>query len=284
MYHVRTVSDPRRLDRTGAAVEYEVHPAAPVGVVLGYAHDWLAKDSAGRDAAPSYSAGVYYDVTPRTRLRAAASRRIRFPTVSQLYDPTGGNPALSSERATEYDAGIEQELAAGSRASLSVFHTDVYGYIERPAPGQPFANYSAYRFRGAELTAETAAFARLLLRGGYTFLDTHDRSPGAQFQALQYRPRHKATLEARYALPGGPAVVASIMRVNGQVYFSRTTPRREANLAGYTLVKVRLTQAFWERAATLYVGADNLLNEAYQEEYGYPQASRAVYAGAAVHW
>lgn len=278
------MTDARRLDHSGAALEYEVHPAGPVGVVLGYAHDWLTKDSAGHDAAPSYSAGVYYDVTPRTRLRAAASRRIRFPTVSQLYDPTGGNPALSSERATEYDAGLEQELAAGSRASLSVFHTDVYGYIERPAPGQPFANFSAYRFRGAEITAETAAFARLLLRAGYTFLDTHDRSPGAQFQPLQYRPRHKATLEARYALPTGPSIVASIMRVDGQVYFSRSTPRQEADLPGYTVVNVRLTQAFRARAATFYLGADNLLNEAYQEEYGYPQAARAVYAGAAVRW
>ncbi len=284
VYQVRTEHGARGLGQAGVALEYEVHPVPWLGAVAGYARNWLAKDSAGSQAGSSYSVGAYVDVTARTRLRVAASRRIRFPTVSQLYDPTAGNPALFPERATEYDAGIAQELPGRSRASLSAFTTDVEGYIQRPAPGAPYANFSAYRFRGIEVSAGTAVLRRLLVRGGYTLLDTEDRSPGAGFPALPYRPRHRATLEARYHVLRGSEAVVSATHVAGAVYSSRAGPAQQATLPAYTLVDLRLTERSWLRPATVYLGVGNLFDAAYEQEYGYPRIARTVYGGMEVRW
>lgn len=283
-FGIRDVTDARRLGRLGVALEYEFHPANGSGVVLGYALDRLAKDSAGTERAGSYSAAAYYDVVPRTRVRVAAAHKVRFPTVSQLYDPTAGNPALRSERADEYEAGIEQTLPGQSVVAVITFRTDVRGFIERPAPSQPFANFSVYRFSGVEIVASTEAVARLSLRTGYSFLDARDRSPGTDRPTLQYRPRHKMTFEARYASSIGLDALLSTMRVAGQVYYSRTTPAQQADLPSYTLVNLRVAQRLPGSTTRLYVGADNLLNEAYQQEYGYPQASRRWYAGAFLEW
>ncbi|HEX6965850.1 MAG TPA: TonB-dependent receptor [Gemmatimonadaceae bacterium] len=285
IYRVRDVADSRRLDHAGVALEYELRPVQHGGLVLGYAHDWLAKDSAGSDDAASYSAGVYYDLTPRTRLHASGARKVRFPTISQLYDPTGGNPSLHDERANEYEAGIEQALPARSQLSLTGFRTDVQGFIQRPAPGQHFANFDAYRFDGVEVVAETRAIARTMLRAGYSFLDTQDRSPGSTREALQYEPRHKLTLDARYAFRVGPSIALSVMRVAGQVYYARgQQSQQQGALPNYTVANVRVAQQILRSAVSVYAGADNLFDEAYEDEYGYPQPGRTLYAGAAVRW
>jgi outer membrane cobalamin receptor len=101
---------------------------------------------------------------------------------------------------------------------------------------------------------------------------------------LQYRPRHKATLESRYAFTTGTDVALSLMRVAGQLYYSRGTPALKAELPDYTLATLRVAQRIAGGRMSVYAGADNLFDEAYEDEYGYPQPSRQLYAGATVHW
>ena len=255
-----------------------------MGVVAGYAHDWLGKDSAGTTDAGSWSAGAYFDARPGTRLRAAAARKVRFPTISQLYDPDRGNPDLHDERANEYELGIEQALPGRSSVSLTAFRTDVHGFIERPSRDEPLRNFEAYRFDGIELLAETRAVERLSLRAGYSFMDTKDRSSGGAAADLQYRPRHKVTLESRYAFTTGTELRFSLMHMGGQVFYSRNEPVQQADLPDYTLAALRVAQRIPGTGARLYAGAENLFDERYEDEYGYPQPSRQLYIGATVGW
>ena len=284
VYQFRNVADSRRMDRGGVALEYQLHPVTAAGIVLGYTHDWLDKDSAGGADAGSWSAGAYYDVARSTRLRAAAARKMRFPTISQLYDPGRGNPALHEERADEFEVGIEQALPARSRLSITAFRTDAHGFIERPSQGEPLTNFQAYRFDGIELLGETKAIEHLSLRAGYSFMDTEDRSSGSAREALQYRPRHKLTLESRYAFTSGTDVGFSLMRVAGQVLYSRTGPVQQAELPDYTLAALRVRQRIPGTSASLHAGAENLFDEHYEDEYGYPQPSRQLYIGATIGW
>jgi outer membrane receptor protein involved in Fe transport len=124
----------------------------------------------------------------------------------------------------------------------------------------------------------------LLVRVGYTLLRTEDRPPDAERAELQYRPRHRATIEGRYTVRGGLTAAVWLLHVGSQVYYSRREPVEQATLPDYTLVGLRLTQALWHRRADAYLGADNLFDVAYEEEYGAPQATRIVYGGLAVRW
>ena len=277
-YDVRTVADARALQRYAMAVENEVRPSTRTGVVLGYARHWLEKDSAGSDGTWAASAGAYADLTPRTRFRVAAARNVRFPTIRQLYDEDGGDPALRTERSTTAELGIEQSLARTTRVALTAFRTDVRDYIERPASDVPFANNDSYRIAGIEATAEVAVRSALL-RGRYTHLDTEDCSPGGARSQLQYRPRHRASIEGRYDFAFGLSASVSALRVSDQLYYSRQAPMTSRRLPDYTLASVRLQQSLAGGFASLYAGADNLFDERYEEEYGSPQPTRMLYAG-----
>jgi len=155
----------------------------------------------------------------------------------------------------------------------------VRDYIERPGQGEPFANHDVYRFRGIEATAETAVLAALLLRARYTYLDARDRSPGSERGQLQYRPRHRGSIEGRYAFPFGLSAALTLLRVSDQVYYSRQAPVTSRRLPDYTLANARLQHSLQDGAMSIYAGVDNLFDRRYEEEYGSPQATRVVYAG-----
>jgi outer membrane receptor protein involved in Fe transport len=233
--------------------------------------------------AGALNAGAYGDLDSRTRIRVSAARRFRFPTIRQLFDEAAGNPTLKPERATTYEIGVARELPGRSRVTVALFQTDVRDYIERPDQSQPFANYDVYRFEGLELSAETAALRGLFARAGYTLLNTEDRSPGATRTDLQYRPRHRATVEGRYTLRGFSAS-ASMLHVADQRYYTRREPFEQATLPDYTLLGLRMGQRLPGRGVEAFLGIDNLFNVAYEEEYGSPQATRTWYSGLAVRW
>ncbi|MCG6989590.1 MAG: TonB-dependent receptor [Gemmatimonadetes bacterium] len=282
-YGVRSYADHRSLDTYGTALEYQVRPAERLGLVAGYMHDWLRRNSRTMGA-DGYMAAAYYDIARGTRLRAAAAHKFRFPTIRQLYDENGGNPALRTERANVYEVGVTRDLPGDSRLGLTVYRMDVRDYIERPAQGEPFANFDVYRMNGVEVTAEARPLERLSLRGSYSFLDARDYSPGAARQELQYRPRHRVAVAGEYGFRFGTKLTASALWVADQFYYTRSAPVEEAKLPAYTLVDARVSQPLVSGRADVYVGASNLLDIAYEDQYGFPQATRVVYGGVSVRW
>lgn len=284
IYDLASIADTRTLRRYGVALEYDVRPTARAGITLGWGHNWLLRDSVGTRGADMFTAGAYYDPWRGTRVRASAARKFRFPTVSQLYDPNGGNPALNTETANEYELGLEQRFHERTQLGLTLFRTDVSNYIERPTRGAPFANFSDYRFTGIELLAGVRPVRRLFLRATLSYLDAQDRSPGAARSDLQYRPRQRATVEARYAFAFGLAASASVLYVGEQYYYTRRAPVLQARLPSYTLTAVRLAQRVRGTPLDVVLGSDNLFGSRYAQEYGYPQATRQVYGGIDARW
>ena len=181
-----------------ASLEYDVTLFDRLGVILGYGHYWQNKDSGSNDDKGSYMAGAYYDILKGTRVRGSFAKKIRFPSLRQLYQIDEGNPDLVPETSYNYELGVEQTLPLNSRVALTGFLSDVDNYIEKPFTDEPFQNFDKYRFQGIELTAETRFMKQLMLRLGYTFMDTEDNSPNSGKDELQYRPKHKVTLEGKY--------------------------------------------------------------------------------------
>ena len=124
----------------------------------------------------------------------------------------------------------------------------------------------------------------LMLRAGYTFLDTKDKSPGTEKDELQYRPKNKLTFEGKYTFLFGLSAYMNVMYVADQVYYSRTTPLEKRNLNNYALVNVKFDQKFFNGLLDLYLGADNLFDKDYEESYGFPMAGRTLYGGVEVHF
>ncbi|HEX9106660.1 MAG TPA: TonB-dependent receptor, partial [Longimicrobiales bacterium] len=233
-YNVRPLVDSRSLVRAGGALEWEITPLPSLAFSLGAARHALVRDSAGRELADALVAGASWRAPGDVRLRASAARRSRFPTIAQLYATDGGNPALTPERATELELGAERALGAAAGARLDLFRADVTGFINRAGPAQPYGNRGLLRFQGVEGALELRPIASLGLDASLAYLRTADRSPGANDQELQYTPRLRALLDARWRPDAATTVAASIARVAHQVYYSRQSPMQSGRLPDYT--------------------------------------------------
>ena len=87
------------------------------------------------------------------------------------------------------------------------------------------------------------------------------------------------TLEARYAFSFGLTADASLLHVANQYFYDKTGTLKK-RLNDYTLVNLKLSQQLLSERLSLYVGADNLFDQDYEQSYGLPQPGRTLYAGA----
>jgi outer membrane cobalamin receptor len=267
------------------AAEYEVSPFESLGLVAGYSHHWLKKDSedpTGSESEGTFLAGAQYDLFKSTSLHGSASRKVRFPSISQLYDEAKGNPDLQTEKSYNYELGIVQSLPGKSSLSLTGFYINVSDFIKKDEDTQINENMEKYRFRGVEVAAETRPVSRLLLRAGYTYMDSEDRAEQPDYDELQYTPRDKLTFEGSYKTPFGLSAYFSVLHLNRQYYYAKKAPFIKRKLNEYTLVNLRLSQSLFRDRLEIYCGANNLFDKDYETSYGLPQAGRLVYTGIKV--
>ena len=218
-------------------------------------------------------------------MRAAASHNVRTPSIRQLYDVDGGNADLQFEQADNYSIGADFEASENSTLSLTFFRTNVRDFIERDDTTRLFENNQRYRFQGVEMGVNSMATDDLRLRFGYTYLDAYDESPANDGVRLQYRPRHKASLEGYWTFVPRWYLYAGVLYVADQITNSRgSVATEQLNLGEYTILNTKLNWQVPTTTANLYVGVDNVLDENYEESYAFPQSGRFVYAGASAYF
>lgn len=263
-------------------LEYEVSPLPKLGVVLGVGHHWQDRSEKTTDDT-SYLVGLTYQLFEPTRLKFSHSRKVRFPTLRDLYDPQRGNPDLKPEVTWHFEGGVEQQLPGRTLFSVTGFYAEAEDFIERPEGFDIVINNDKYEFTGVEVAVENTYFDGLWMRASYDYLDTEDASPGSTRPILQNRPRHSATLEASYRLPWwGLSTYGSARWVANTYYNARTGNLPQRRYPEYLLVDWRINKAAAGGALDLYFGINNLLDANYEQSYGLPQAGRMIYGG--VNW
>jgi outer membrane cobalamin receptor len=283
-YEARNFDDSYSLWLYSASLEYDILLFDSLGVVLGYGQYWQNKEEGENESKGSFMAGAYYDIIKGSRVRGAFAKKIRFPTLRQLYSVGEGNPDLTPETSYNYELGFEQRLPLNSRVAIDGFLSDVSDYIEKPYDDDYYHNYDKYRFQGIEITAETRFMENVLLRLGYTFMDSEDKSPDSPKDELQYRPKHKLTFEGKYTFHFGFSAYANVIYNADQYYYERSEPFTKAKLDNYAIVNLKFDQALLNGLLDVYVGADNLFDKNYEQSYGFPAAGRIIYGGVAVNF
>jgi vitamin B12 transporter len=269
--------------------QYEVSPLEHMGLVAGLGLFDQVRES-GSDQNYSYLLGAHYDLFEGTRFKIDTSRRVRFPTLKDLYDPVTGNPNLVPEYSRNYEAGVEQKLPCKTVCSFVGFITNAHDFIVGGGNGNPGAfpgsglgstteNYAMFHFRGFEVNVENRYVENLLLRASYSFLHSANMSPDFATEVLQYRPEDKFTFDGSYRFLCGTSLNVSLLFVANQYAIGRSYPPPLLPIPAYTVVDVKLNQSLMHNHLDLYVGVRNLLDENYYETYGYPQPGRMIYGG-----
>lgn len=275
VFDARSFSFDRHVDVYSTGAEWQFRPSTRFGTVLGAALNLQDRAGAGAGAEPTWIAGVSYDATANLRLHASATRRIRVPSIDQLYSTSAGNPALRPERAHGVDVGADQRVGRGSAVAMSVFLTQAEDFIERIG-GSPFDNQGTYRFAGAEISLKTAVVDPLDLRGAYTFLDSVDVTERAGNRQLQTRPRHRGSLEWTWQPVPGSSLRGAAQFVGPQLYDSRGSDDPiQLRTDAYALVDLGLTQAMTRRYEVAF-DVTNVFDQLYDQGYGLPREGRAA--------
>lgn len=219
-----------------------------------------------------------------TRLHSSIGRAVKNPTLFDLYGSTPGftgNPNLEPEEGLGWDAGVEQSLL-DDRLILDVtyFNNRIKNLIT--GSGNTAVNLpGTSRIDGIEFTASAEVVENLRLDASYTFTNGED----ANGTELPRRARHIASLTGNYRfdVAGRPANINLGIQYNGSqqdTVFDSFFPvaMRTVTLDDYTLVNLGASYEVAD-GAELYVRGENLLNEKYQEIYGYGAPGASVYAG-----
>jgi outer membrane receptor protein involved in Fe transport len=276
------IDEKREVKFYSTALEYEHNFSDRLGGVVGYSQQFMNKDEGSDENDFTYLIGAFWEVTDGTLLRANHARKVRFPSIKQLYSGTSANSDLNPEITWHYEVGIEQTLPARTSLQLTGFYIKAEDFIEKDS-SDVYQNYQELQFQGIETALTTRAIDNAMLRIAYTLLDTKDKSENATRDQLQYRPTHTVTIEGSYTFGFGLNVYANMKHVADQ-YFYDDTETLKKELGDFTVVNLKLNQALGASGFNIYAGADNLLDEAYEESYLLPQPGRTLYAGMEYHF
>ena len=167
---------------------------------------------------------------------------------------------------------------------IAFWQSDIKDFIEKDNITDVFENRDKLRFKGVDIDGGYQFTDKLTINAGLGFLSAEDKSSDATTERLQYRPSHKASLQAIYQLTPQWQLSGDIIRIGSQNYFNRKDSAIRDKLDSFELVNTRLKYTLANQKADFYVGVENLLDEDYSTSYGYPQAGRFVYTGVNLRW
>jgi vitamin B12 transporter len=276
----RSVDEQNSYGVWSLAGEYELKPSEQIGLVLGYGHAFIVGDQSVSDDANLVLVGGYWNLPTKTRLRASAAHKVRFPSLRQFYALDGGNTSLEAERCWCFEVGAAQPLP-WLHATLGVtgFWLELRDFIERDDTTDLFENRQKLESRGVEVEVVSHPWKPVVIRTAYTFLDARDVSNGSPYDRLDNRPRHKVDAELRLTAPTGTTFRAAMTWLGDSLIYTRNDPIRSAHLDDFALVDLRLGQALLEDRLRLYFGVDNVTDQESEVNVFFPQPGRTYYGG-----
>jgi outer membrane cobalamin receptor len=152
---------------------------------------------------PSLSGAAW--LSPRFKLRAAASRAFRLPSYTDLYyhDPGNvGNPNLKPESAISYEAGLDAYLKNNLHGSVTVFQrrdTNVIDFV-KPEGSSIYqaTNFDKLTFTGVEASAIYEPRAGQHLSVSFSALHGLNASPAILVSKYTFNyPVYEGVLEWR---------------------------------------------------------------------------------------
>jgi iron complex outermembrane recepter protein len=289
-------------------LENEFNRIKNLSIVAGVGYDWFSVSEAERNITDKNTGnflrqddlsepdtmdeinpmiGATYILTDSTRLFGSIARKVRFPTLSQLYSTKSGNSELTAEKSVNYTVGISHAFGSFASGELAVFYHDISDFISRDAPGTEgiYRNYAKVGLAGFELSGAINPVKDLLLKAGYTYNKGRDRSDHRVTDNVTFVPEHKIDLGVNYTVPYIITPVDITCIYVSESYNQLPTPQRptQENIktGDYLIMNARISKSFMKRYEA-YIAINNILDSDYESEYGFPGLGRNFYFGLAV--
>ena len=285
-------------------LENELNMSKHFSIVAGLGYDWFKVASSensnldksgnlinqtrlrtpGYDSKLNPMVGATYTFTDGTKIFGSLARKIRFPTLQQLYSSKGGNIDLTAEKSWNYVFGISRELTKYARGEFSVFCHDISDFITRDVPTieGKYMNVGKIRMIGFELSGEVNPTKALSFKAGYTYNNATDRSPGRVTNRVLNVPEHKIDITMKYLVPVVNARLDITGLYMGQAWgqlptsSSPTTSAEKTN--DHLIFNTRIAKTLWKNVEA-YFAINNILDRNYESELDFPAPGRNMFLG-----
>lgn len=218
-----------------------------------------------------------------TRLHASYGKGITNPTFFEQFGFAAnfvGNPALKPEESKGWDVGLEQQFQDGRLAvDVTYFEADLKDEITTVFnPDFTFTVLNAdgrSKRKGVELKLTAQPLPGLSLTGAYTY--TEATAPDGREEIR--RPRHAAALYAAYSFDDGRGKFNFDLIYNGEMKDDRFSfPVQRVTLDDFLLVNLAASYKI-SGDFELFGRVENLLDEGYEEVFGFSGAPIAGFGG-----
>jgi iron complex outermembrane recepter protein len=243
----------------------------------------VRRDTPGYNSELNPMVGATYTFCDGTRVFGSFARKVRFPTLQQLYASRGGNVDLNAETSENYVFGVARSLTQHARGEASFFRYDVNDFITRDVPtiDGKYMNVGEVLIYGFELWGDIYPAKDLSFGAGYTYTSATDKSAGHVTSRVLNVPVHKVDLSVHYLVP----VVGINLDMNG-VYVGRTWGQLSTSSSRvapietdpYFVLNCRIAKTLW-RNVEAYFAVDNLFDRNYEPELDFPAAGRNMFVG-----
>jgi len=238
----------------------------------------------------NYGSHLVYNVNPSFKkdtgfgyLKVLSSYSTAFiaPSLFQLYEPSYGNTDLQPEENRTIEAGIEAEIGKKTRISAVYFNREETNFIDFTLvdPDNFIFQYTnvddAFTASGVEVEVFIPVDDKLNfnVNGTYTKVeeDLNLRIPEFRANArLDYQFCDKVFMSLAYQYNAD----------REDAYFDNTTFETiNVNLPSYGLLDFYISQKVLKDKVTLFANLTNILNEDYQELFGYTTKGRNLNIG-----
>lgn len=215
--------------------------------------------------------GLTYTPATTTVLKAILSKGFRNPTIREMYMFPPQNPDLLPERLMNYELSLLQMIPHYRlRFGLSFFYIKGDNIIQQTEPGiGKWNNSGEVDNRGVETELSWQATTELQLSANYSYLDMGHPIVAA--------PEHKFYAGGNFN-KGRWSISTGVMIV-GNLYTSvNPDPIKESFLLWNARTQYRLLEGIH-----LFLKGENLLNDAYEINAGYPMPERTFFGGMRIH-
>lgn len=286
------------IDNTAAVLELLLSPLESTSLALSGRYD----DNSDFENIATYRATTAWTAKATgTRLHAAFGTGQKAPTFIERFgffpDQFVGNPELEPEESRGWEAGVEQSFRHGTwTLGATYFHEDlkneINGFVRVvPDPQDPDTFFfsaenldGTSKRRGVEVSAQARITETLRFSGSYTYTDASqpDAQSGEDTREVR-RPRHTASFNADWRFLDSKADLnLNLTYVGDQddTFFEVTPPfgTQTVELDSYYLATIAASYRLTAQAS-VYARVENLLDEDYENVYGYNTPGIGAYAG-----
>jgi iron complex outermembrane receptor protein len=228
--------------------------------------------------------GLSYNLNETANLRFNLSRKSRFPTLKELYAEAGGRFIANYDLSTEHSVNTELGIRVNSFENLeidgAVFYNNVTDLIQvkfLPQSQRQFQNIGKVVFLGFE-TGMSWKSSDVSANVNYTFLNATNESDDAETDKLEYRPKHRFNLLGTYFWDYGIEITAEA-RLLADRYGINPNTRDFEEMDNYTLFNAKIAKRIFNNYH-VFLRVNNITNEYYETQYGFPQPGREIIFGA----